>query len=212
MHVSACLRLPCPFEWSSTSTLLSINARHASKLTGLPIWLASCGAVARWAFGGAEGGYLPARRPSPCAGTDGAEGDEIRCGRRCGAAAAGGERAPATRTMAACMAWLARTMTTRAERLSERIARLLDQVQSAADTWVQATYACGVEDGRHGLRSVYVAGSARSPSAGSATLPPATAPASGRSPISPATVRWTRSGATSVTASCSRTVPGEAFR
>ena len=30
MHVSACLRLPCPFEWSSTSTLLSINARHAS--------------------------------------------------------------------------------------------------------------------------------------------------------------------------------------
>ena len=48
MHVSACLRLPCRFERSSTSTLLSINARHASKLTGLPIWLASCGAVARW--------------------------------------------------------------------------------------------------------------------------------------------------------------------
>ena len=111
MHVSACLRLPCPFEWSSINTLLSINARHASKLTGLPIWLASRGAVARWAFGGAEGGYLPARRPSPCAGTDGAEGDEIRCGRRCGGAAAGGERAPATRTVAAWMARLAGAMT-----------------------------------------------------------------------------------------------------
>jgi hypothetical protein len=37
------------------------------------------------------------------------------------------------------------------------IARLLDPVQSAADAWVQATYACGVEDGRNGLRSVHVA-------------------------------------------------------
>ena len=47
-------------------------------------------------------------------------------------------------------------MTTRAERQRERIARLLDQVQSAADAWVQATYACGVEDGR-GVRSADVA-------------------------------------------------------
>jgi hypothetical protein len=48
-------------------------------------------------------------------------------------------------------------MTTRAEHQRERIARLLDQVQSAADAWVQATYACGVEDGRHGVRSVHEA-------------------------------------------------------
>ena len=47
-------------------------------------------------------------------------------------------------------------MTTRAERQRERIARLLEQVQSAADAWVQATYACGVEDGR-GASSVDVA-------------------------------------------------------
>ena len=53
------------------------------------------------------------------------------------------------------MAGLAGTMTARAERHRERIARLLDQVQSAADAWVQATYACGVEDGR-GVRSVHV--------------------------------------------------------
>jgi hypothetical protein len=52
------------------------------------------------------------------------------------------------------MAGLARAMTTRSERQRERIARLLDQVQSAADAWVQATYACGVEDGR-GVHSVH---------------------------------------------------------
>ena len=46
-------------------------------------------------------------------------------------------------------------MTTRAERQRERIARLLDHAMSAADAWVQATYACGVEDGR-GVRSVHV--------------------------------------------------------
>jgi hypothetical protein len=46
-------------------------------------------------------------------------------------------------------------MTTRAERQRERIARLLDQVQGAADAWVQATYACGVEDGC-GVPSVHV--------------------------------------------------------
>jgi hypothetical protein len=46
-------------------------------------------------------------------------------------------------------------MTTRAERQRERIARLLDQVHSAADAWVQATYACGVEDAR-GVRSADV--------------------------------------------------------
>jgi hypothetical protein len=40
---------------------------------------------------------------------------------------------------------MALQMTTCAERQRERIARLLDQVQSAADTWMQATYACGVE-------------------------------------------------------------------
>jgi hypothetical protein len=57
--------------------------------------------------------------------------------------------------MAARMAGLARAMSTRAERQRERIARLLDQVHSAADAWVQATYACGVEDGR-GVRSVHV--------------------------------------------------------
>jgi hypothetical protein len=45
-------------------------------------------------------------------------------------------------------------MSARAER--QRIARLLDQVHSAADAWMQATYACGVEDGR-GVRSVHVA-------------------------------------------------------
>jgi hypothetical protein len=53
------------------------------------------------------------------------------------------------------MAGLAGAVTTRAERQRERIARLLDQVQSAADAWVQATYACGVEDAR-GERSVHV--------------------------------------------------------
>ena len=42
--------------------------------------------------------------------------------------------------MAACVAGLAGTMTTH-----------------AADAWVQVTYACGVEDGRPGLRSVHVA-------------------------------------------------------
>jgi hypothetical protein len=45
---------------------------------------------------------------------------------------------------------------TRADRERERIARLLDRVQSAAEAWAQATYACGLEDGRHGLRSVHV--------------------------------------------------------
>jgi hypothetical protein len=45
-------------------------------------------------------------------------------------------------------------VTTRAERQRERIARLLEQVHSAADAWVQATYACSVEDGR-GVRSVH---------------------------------------------------------
>jgi hypothetical protein len=46
------------------------------------------------------------------------------------------------------MAGLAGTMTARAERHRERIARLLDQVQSAADAWVRATYACGVGEGK----------------------------------------------------------------
>ena len=44
-------------------------------------------------------------------------------------------------------------MTTRAER--QRIARLLDQVHSAADAWVQATYAWGSRDGR-GVHSAHV--------------------------------------------------------
>jgi hypothetical protein len=47
-------------------------------------------------------------------------------------------------------------VSTREEQRQARIARLLDQVQSAADIWVQAMYACGVEDGR-GARSVHVA-------------------------------------------------------
>ena len=51
---------------------------------------------------------------------------------------------------------MALQVTTRADRQRERIARLLDQAMSAADAWVQATYACGIEDGR-GVRSVHVA-------------------------------------------------------
>jgi hypothetical protein len=45
-------------------------------------------------------------------------------------------------------------VSTREEQRQARIARLLEQVHSAADAWVQATYACGVEDGR-GARSVH---------------------------------------------------------
>jgi hypothetical protein len=45
-------------------------------------------------------------------------------------------------------------VSSREERRQARIARLLEQVHSAADAWVQATYACGVEDGR-GVRSVH---------------------------------------------------------
>ena len=48
---------------------------------------------------------------------------------------------------------MALQVTTRADRQRERIARLLDQAMSAADAWVQATYAWGVEDGR-GVHSV----------------------------------------------------------
>jgi len=48
-------------------------------------------------------------------------------------------------------------MTTRAERQRERIARLLDQATAAAEVWAQREYDTGVEDGRHGLRSVHMA-------------------------------------------------------
>jgi hypothetical protein len=41
-------------------------------------------------------------------------------------------------------------MTTRAERQQERIARLLDQAQAAAETWARAEYDAGVQDGRFG--------------------------------------------------------------
>ena len=43
---------------------------------------------------------------------------------------------------------MALQVTTRADRQRERIARLLDQAMSAADAWVQATYACGVGEGK----------------------------------------------------------------
>jgi hypothetical protein len=48
-------------------------------------------------------------------------------------------------------------MTTRGERQRERVARLLDQVTSAAEIWAKAEYEIGVDDGRHGLHSVHVA-------------------------------------------------------
>ena len=48
-------------------------------------------------------------------------------------------------------------MTTRAERQRERVARLLDQITATAEAWARAEYETGVEDGRHGLRSVHVA-------------------------------------------------------
>ena len=47
-------------------------------------------------------------------------------------------------------------MTTRADRQRERIARLLDQITAAAELWAKAEYEAGVENGRHGIRSVYV--------------------------------------------------------
>jgi len=48
-------------------------------------------------------------------------------------------------------------MTTRAERQRERIARLVEQATAAAKVWARAEYDTGVEDGRHGLRSVHIA-------------------------------------------------------
>jgi len=48
-------------------------------------------------------------------------------------------------------------VTTRAERQRERIARLLDQATAAAEIWARAEYDTGVEDGRHGMRSVHIA-------------------------------------------------------
>src|SRR6516164_7785842 len=50
---------------------------------------------------------------------------------------------------------MALQVTTRADRQRERIARLLDQAMSAADAWVQATYAWGSRDGR-GVHSAHV--------------------------------------------------------
>jgi len=47
-------------------------------------------------------------------------------------------------------------VTMRAERHGERVARLTDQVQSSAEVWARAEYQAGMEDGRHGLRSVHV--------------------------------------------------------
>jgi hypothetical protein len=44
-------------------------------------------------------------------------------------------------------------MTTRAQRQRERIARLLDQVQRAADAWAAAEYQVGIATGRRGAVS-----------------------------------------------------------
>jgi hypothetical protein len=89
---------------------------------------------------------------------------------------------------------------------------MLKQVQSAADAWVQATYACGVEDGRHGLRSVY---GARQPEVVERRFRDVAARHGASiwklADQSRHRSMDTLSGATSVTASCSRTAPGEAF-
>jgi hypothetical protein len=45
-------------------------------------------------------------------------------------------------------------MTTRAERQRERIARLLDQVQSSGQAWAEAEYQVGIATGRAGDVSV----------------------------------------------------------
>ena len=44
-------------------------------------------------------------------------------------------------------------MTTRAERQRERIARLLDQVQSSGQAWAEAEYQVGIATGRAGAVS-----------------------------------------------------------